>query len=206
MVRLKERSCLVLCCFIVNFNSTMVRLKANVFFPKCKGYAFQFHYGTIKRLVTKSSSYKQHYFNSTMVRLKVLPVWWKYVLPGFQFHYGTIKRSRSSYYTACSASFQFHYGTIKRRMGANHKESPHLFQFHYGTIKRKFGNWISNNGMGHFNSTMVRLKARRTDLFCWIGCYFNSTMVRLKEVFSSSTNTFSPNFNSTMVRLKVAVA
>ena len=55
-----------------HFNSTMVRLKAQLALQKAeKDYKFQFHYGTIKR-------------DDTPDNIAGMPV--------FQFHYGTIKR------------------------------------------------------------------------------------------------------------------
>ena len=52
MVRLKEEKAEELNTYCLNFNSTMVRLKADtVVAPLACGVAFQFHYGTIKRRV-----------------------------------------------------------------------------------------------------------------------------------------------------------
>ena len=70
----------------------MVRLKGHAPDVIPGFHAFQFHYGTIKRLA-----------------LSMLDT----CAPLFQFHYGTIK----SHYTDSTATiltlFQFHYGTIK---------------------------------------------------------------------------------------------
>ena len=100
----------------MNFNSTMVRLKAGFRWAgNGKLEKFQFHYGSVKRkpgmfytacyqnfnstmvrlkgskalgrLITRQN------FNSTMVRLKVgLRVIINYIRTKFQFHYGSVKR------------------------------------------------------------------------------------------------------------------
>ena len=75
MVRLKESNFPFVGTDIEYFNSTMVRLKG-VPTPCVFLHAkFQFHYGTIKRMVDV-------HFAEFVTR--------------FQFHYGTIKRGRSS--------------------------------------------------------------------------------------------------------------
>ena len=56
-----------------DFNSTMVRLKADEGFQWFYDNIFQFHYGTIKR---------------------IRAAWEANGLVSFQFHYGTIKSSR----------------------------------------------------------------------------------------------------------------
>ena len=69
----------------------MVRLKevyASVVSPK---FGFQFHYGTIKRVLRNKSNRLLTYFNSTMVRLKVRLFIHIVNIRVFQFHYGTIK-------------------------------------------------------------------------------------------------------------------
>ena len=53
---------------------------------------FQFHYGTIKRMLFANHCPLMRYFNSTMVRLKGFQLQAGEALPQFQFHYGTIKR------------------------------------------------------------------------------------------------------------------
>ena len=72
MVRLKVYAPTTLQEWLVNFNSTMVRLKVSSIFKGVSENVFQFHYGTIKRAF--QIAYKQK-FNT------------------FQFHYGTIKRN-----------------------------------------------------------------------------------------------------------------
>ena len=71
----------------------MVRLKANLRSKAQDSHAFQFHYGTIKRLPDSLC---------------------RYVSGVFQFHYGTIKRTAARMQGGFVAIFQFHYGTIKR--------------------------------------------------------------------------------------------
>ena len=121
-----------------------------------------------------------------MVRLKVLQQAQIHHLSLFQFHYGTIKSLKRRTDAINYFKFQFHYGTIKslksltaiiRQNYFNStmvrlKDDIHkyhrvveLFQFHYGTIKRsdnirKQVTWSLN-----FNSTMVRLKAKKKMVF-----------------------------------------
>ena len=92
----------------------MVRLKDRLSFGIAYVTLFQFHYGTIKRILEHSITGKVIYFNSTMVRLKenqsVVPA---RVASVFQFHYGTIKSKRVRDFSPIELLFQFHYGTIK---------------------------------------------------------------------------------------------
>ena len=70
MVRLKEDAKRIIEFDRINFNSTMVRLKAaaaNGLFLPAK---FQFHYGTIKSQELATVRRTGGDFNSTMVRLK----------------------------------------------------------------------------------------------------------------------------------------
>ena len=57
--------------WMLNFNSTMVRLKAGATREEILAAIFQFHYGTIKSILGSISVIAIEYFNSTMVRLKV---------------------------------------------------------------------------------------------------------------------------------------
>ncbi len=53
--------------------------------------------------------------------------------------------------------FQFHIGTIKSVSNEANRKNNKQFQFHIGTIKRL--PWIEQFlVLGHFNSTLVRLK------------------------------------------------
>ena len=93
-------------------------------------YVFQFHYGTIKSLVSSLFMTLNCRFNSTMVRLKErvvaagmgffdvsIPLWLKggasvpaHQAVQFQFHYGTIKRRRICASTSsCTVSIPLWY-------------------------------------------------------------------------------------------------
>ncbi len=57
----------------LHFNSTMVRLKEGGYsYHQSDFKAFQFHYGSVKRIEEISGMDIEHNFNSTMVRLKEL--------------------------------------------------------------------------------------------------------------------------------------
>ena len=115
MVRLKDRNGYILNCFLLNFNSTMVRLKGWALrITGIPGRRFQFHYGSIK-------SFENNYL--TEVKSK------------FQFHYGSIKRSKKKLSAALIALFQFHYGSIKSITQITGGNEDIIFQFHYGSIK-----------------------------------------------------------------------
>ena len=92
----------------------MVRLKAaKDRILKGKGFIFQFHYGTIKRLWGRGIGVKS-------------------VL--FQFHYGTIKSPMDYIKTELKTHFNSTMVRLKdRAMIINGKQV--IFQFHYGTIK-----------------------------------------------------------------------
>ena len=142
---------------LLNFNSTMVRLKGHPL-PAANGArTFQFHYGTIKSSHAARIHGLSFYFNSTMVRLKVHRVCpMRYPKKDFN---STMVRLKVTcvYHISMSREFQFHYGTIKRpRRGC------------------KADAWR------YFNSTMVRLKDNFTSHVPIGQPYFNSTMVRLK--------------------------
>ena len=124
---------------LLNFNSTMVRLKGHPL-PAANGArTFQFHYGTIKSSHAARIHGLSFYFNSTMVRLKVHRVCpMRYPKKDFN---STMVRLKVTcvYHISMSREFQFHYGTIKRpRRGC------------------KADAWR------YFNSTMVRLKVRQS--------------------------------------------
>ena len=74
-----------------NFNSTMVRLKERPHLAGIRLPLFQFHYGTIKRILPDNRHSRLPNFNSTMVRLKAERNIRDAVISEFQFHYGTIK-------------------------------------------------------------------------------------------------------------------
>ena len=102
------------------------------------------------------------------------------------------------------------------------------FQFHTGSIKRQKRKQTRNRHLPRFNSTLVRLKGRKTSyglirilLFqfhtgsiksirrvlrgCRRGRCFNSTLVRLKVAHATASDG-ETGFNSTLVRLKVQCA
>ncbi len=58
------------------------------------------------------------------------------------------------------------------------------FQFHFGTIKGIYKDEIKSDFEKHFNSTLVRLKANRSDVQIQYVHDFNSTLVRLKAVLT----------------------
>ena len=55
---------------IIDFNSSMVRLKDTSIGVVKISILFQFQYGTIKRNYLPQSHHQHNYFNSSMVRLK----------------------------------------------------------------------------------------------------------------------------------------
>ena len=94
----------------------MVRLKVKEGVKKFgEAFAFQFHYGTIKRPRPAVFPLANTNFNSTMVRLKDCKFNPFVIVHLFQFHYGTIKSKPSTFTAGASLIFQFHYGTIKRK-------------------------------------------------------------------------------------------
>ncbi len=99
----------------MNFNSTLVRLKA---FPSFRLFpvlpAFQFHIGTIKSRVFFCFNIRDSHFNSTLVRLKASGLLRINSEILFQFHIGTIKRAARHKKPPFFEAFQFHIGTIKR--------------------------------------------------------------------------------------------
>ena len=77
--------------------------------------------------------------------------------------------------------FQFLNGAIKRNTRAVFKVYLSLFQFLNGAIKRPAMAQLEIVEL-HFNSSMVRLKARLIFIAALKANDFNSSMVRLKEV------------------------
>ena len=142
---------------MVNFNSTMVRLKDYRQHRNPTHPPFQFHYGTIKSSPMRQEAIKRD---------------------KFQFHYGTIKRTSQSYKSTKKSNFNSTMVRLKEIQKSDSMRSCHyfnstmvrlkvgktfhfrlivVFQFHYGTIKRqkqKYGELLKIN----FNSTMARLK------------------------------------------------
>ena len=106
----------------------------------CYHSIFQFHYGTIKRYMVRCAICEWVYFNSTMVRLKGCHPKESSPWNTFQFHYGTIKSTSRSSSQKHAALFQFHYGTIKSKWSLSYVRVTNKFQFHYGTIKSVHGN------------------------------------------------------------------
>ena len=102
------------CTDILNFNSTMVRLKVRQPEEEIPGSRFQFHYGTIKSKAVPPYACFLYNFNSTMVRLKVLLL--ISTLPPILHFNSTMVRLKEKeenlHLPYCL--FQFHYGTIKR--------------------------------------------------------------------------------------------
>jgi len=78
---------------------------------------FQFHYGSVKRRMNATTLKGLGYFNSTMVRLKVAGVPFNvYQVVKFQFHYGSVKRLKAYIVSEPRIKFQFHYGSVKRSL------------------------------------------------------------------------------------------
>ena len=126
----------------INFNSTMVRLKEFGLFFFIFFVRFQFHYGTIKRLMS---------------------LFFLVFILSFQFHYGTIKSMNPPAHNRKIPRFQFHYGTIKSLFNNLSICFWMSFQFHYGTIK-SFHDKHFKELVSYFNSTMVRLKGNHYKL------------------------------------------
>ena len=149
-----------------NFNSKMVRLKAN-------------HGGRITTL--------ENNFNSKMVRLKVPRAWSWFEDDGrFQFQNGAIKRKCGVLSEPCRKKFQFQNGAIKSDQSTHTHRSPSRY-FNSKMVRLKVCcvfNWI--RVVFYFNSKMVRLKENWP---CFVGAScpdFNSKMVRLKAINSPS--------------------
>ncbi len=99
----------------LNFNSSIVRLKAFTGFTHCvHGFGFQFKYCTIKRWLRGAEWTEANNFNSSIVRLKVsITDYYNSALP-FQFKYCTIKSPTNWVAQKDYHQFQFKYCTIKR--------------------------------------------------------------------------------------------
>ena len=139
------------------FNSTMVRLVVGVSENTLLLLSFQFHYGTIGRLLkTLQSSF----------------------LTAFQFHYGTIGRKREYLRIFMINLFQFHYGTIGSLFPI--QQQPEQVNFNSTMVRlvddedwknlmmslisiplwydwQTWGTNLNSIPTYHFNSTMVRL-------------------------------------------------
>ena len=150
---------------LLPFNSTMVRLKDEGAAKFLLKNSFQFHYGTIKRVIMQKIT-------------KVRKI--------FQFHYGTIKRILLI--AGCCELPHFN-STIVRLKASSSSifRLPSSFQFHYGTIKRTSARSAFNQ-FSYFNSTMVRLKEGVSAFLRESPTHFNSTMVRLKESLMKQTS------------------
>ena len=100
-------------------------------------------------------------FNSTMVRLKVFCREYDgHLSKEFQFHNGSIKSPSNGSTSAAQDLFQFHNGSIKRSESPLQFLGQLQFQFHNGSIKR-MAKQLNRPQSFSFNSTMVRLKARK---------------------------------------------
>ncbi len=139
MVRLKAIRNASLRANPLSFNSTMVRLKAELVIKDGgKFIAFQFHNGSIKSLLIRFDPQRIPGFNSTMVRLKeALQTELDAFLSEFQFHNGSIKSVSTRFRCRCRSCFNSTMVRLKERS-----------QFATLTM------------ITSFNSTMVRLKAR----------------------------------------------
>ena len=93
MVRLKAEIANFHCFCCTCFNSTMVRLKVEITLRQRPHVVFQFHNGSIKRILI----YPFTIFH-----------------PQFQFHNGSIKRLPVLLLLLLRLPFQFHNGSIKR--------------------------------------------------------------------------------------------
>ena len=120
----------------LNFNSTMVRLKASTFNVDWMTGKFQFHYGTIKSITPSVHLPSCINFNSTMVRLKDLSaadidMWYT------NFNSTMVRLKVYASRVGKMELLNFN-STMVRLKGVATAESHclNLFQFHYGTIKR----------------------------------------------------------------------
>ena len=143
----------------LNFNSTLVRLKATIGMLIVLVAQFQFHFGTIKsetiiNLSKPDSSFQFHFGTiKSFLPFNASSFW-----STFQFHFGTIKRPKpwpwpdsNSHFNSTlvrlkviavilhlpALLFQFHFGTIKRQQLQMWLLLNSQFQFHFGTIKSR---------------------------------------------------------------------
>ena len=128
--------------WLMNFNSSMVRLKVLLSSPRTwLIILFQFLYGAIKRALSTILSVLLKNFNSSMVRLKgrrwnsPIGIW------QFQFLYGAIKSNYRSANYLTFVQFQFLYGAIKSVVLLMVLLSRGSFQFLYGAIKSLFSKY-----------------------------------------------------------------
>ena len=139
MVRLKGSAChLALICRRY-FNSTMVRLKDNGKTYSLTKKIFQFHYGSVKSWLRKSTSALLKYFNSTMVRLKV-----KAEMPEIAQKYNfnsTMVRLKACCCRRRPKMLEYFNSTMVRLKEGKRGEKKLLlrkFQFHYGSVKSRW--------------------------------------------------------------------
>ena len=119
--------------------------KIEVAYLQLKPYAFQFHFGSIGRLVVSKI------FNSTHVSI---PLWFDWKLCIIWNHFLPVV-------------FQFHFGSIGSITDAPEFSTAQEFQFHFGSIGRKLNPGCPIHLHG-FNSTLVRLEDR-TRASNWFG-------------------------------------
>ncbi len=121
---------------LLNFNSTMVRLRAKRTNIKRRLKKFQFHYGTIESNCSRASFLNIYHFNSTMVRLRAAALCSSCCRVAY-FNSTMVRlRVLREFTGRRDIRFQFHYGTIERRSRVSQKNDELSFQFHYGTIER----------------------------------------------------------------------
>ena len=164
---------------IVNFNSSMVRLKEGILFA------------VPDTLV---------YFNSSMVRLKAIPILQRFQQRTFQFQYGTIERSSrcQTCQTTWDISIPVWYDW--KSAGRSKLKRRIIFQFQYGTIER-VPVVTDEEREQYFNSSMVRLKVT-TSLNSRTASLISIPVWYDWKLFPFSERLLLSNFNSSMVRLK----
>ena len=120
-----------------DFNSSMVRLKAFVFYRITgRDFKFQFQYGAIEGGV-------EEVIEATV--------------KAFQFQYGAIEGKKTNVLT----NNVYHFNSSMVRLKATGMTVPHslpVFQFQYGAIEGETGYDVYPIHID-FNSSMVRLKA-----------------------------------------------
>ena len=159
MVRLRDYLRLVCVCLSINFNSSMVRLRAAIVdVVAAWSLEFQFLYGAIKRLYFCDLGYSKQDFNSSMVRLRVVP---SMLLRSSQtnFNSSMVRLRDNCRGIPCwyAVTFQFLYGAIKRLSASPSISWAPLFQFLYGAIKSAYSQFFFKFNV-NFNSSMVRLR------------------------------------------------
>ena len=142
---------------------------------------FQFHSGSIKRLMDTSNEDKQ---------------------PEFQFHSGSIKSSDEAHPSRHRERFQFHSGSIKRTM-KNDVWGSVKQSFNSIVVRLKDAAIaFRSHPRWSFNSIVVRLKADRAIPVDAKFRGFNSIVVRLKGRMGKILHRIIDSFNSIVVRLK----